>query len=165
MPKITVYRRRPSQADTELTKLTRERKHNFLKYWRIVRYWARRKYGLTDSELELLLYLYDIDLFSRKDFQKFEGVLEWDKKRLADFIEKGYIGVWRDHVGYSKQAKMYELTVKAKRICSSIYKKLTQEEHIPETGRNNPIFRGQAYADIMYRKLIKKMNSERENSA
>ena len=64
-------------------------------------------------------------------------------------------------MGYKKQAKMYELSVKSKRICNSIYKKLSQEEHIPENPHNNPIFKGSGYADKMYRKLIKKMNNER----
>ena len=92
----------------------------------------------------------------------FEGLLAWDKTRFREFINSGLIVVWRDHVGYSKQAKMYELSTKSKRICSSIYKKLTQEEHIPENPKNNPIFKGDGYADKMYRKLIKQMNAARK---
>lgn len=164
MPKITVYKRNPAKADTELCKVRRAQSNNFLKYWRVVRYWALRKYGISVEKLEVLLYLYDIPLFTRSDFKRFEGLLTWDKNRMNDYIEEGYIGVWRDHVGYKKQAKMYELTTKSKRICNEVYKKLTQEAAIPETKQNNPIFVGNGYADRMYRKLIIQMNKVREEN-
>ena len=47
---------------------SREKKHNFLKNWRIVRYYIKRKYDLSSTELEVLLYLYDSDLFTKKEF-------------------------------------------------------------------------------------------------
>ena len=28
---------------------------NYLKYWRVVRYWIKAKYGLTTGELDMLL--------------------------------------------------------------------------------------------------------------
>lgn len=166
MPKVTVYRRPKSDANNNtITKFASPKQHNYLKYWRVVRYWAHRKYGLSTEQIEMLLYLYDQPLFSRTDFKTFEGLLSWDKTRLKEFVDKGLIIVWREHVGYKKQAKMYELSTKSKRICSSIYKKLTQEEHIPENPTNNPVFKGTGYADKMYRKLMKQMNSEREEKA
>jgi len=163
MPEIRVYTRPKSDANNNtIKKFTSEKEHNFLKYWRVVRYWAHRKYELSTEQIEMLLYLYDQPLFSRKDFQNFEGLLSWDKTRLKEFVDKGLIIVWREHVGYKKQAKMYELSVKSKRICNSIYKKLTQEEHISETPHHNPVFKGNGYADKMYRKLMKQMNANRD---
>lgn len=161
MPEITVYKRPKSDANnTTITKWDKVPDHNQLKYWRIVRYWAKKKYSLTTEQLEILLYLYDQSLFSKSDFNEFEGLLPWDKTRFQEFIKQGLIIVWRDHVGYKKQAKMYTLSVKSKRICNSIYKKLHQEEKIPENPHNNPVFRGKGYADKMYRKLMKKMNEK-----
>ncbi|WZE63624.1 hypothetical protein PANI_CDS0105 [Maribacter phage Panino] len=165
MPEIRVYKRPKSDANKNIIrKHVRPKEHNFLKWWRVVRYWAHRKYGLSTEQIEMLLYLYDQPLFSRTDFKNFEGLLPWDKTRLKEFQDKGLITVWRDHVGYKKQAKMYELTVKSKRICSSIYKKLTQEEHIPENAINNPVFKGNGYSDRMYRKIMKKMNEQRDST-
>lgn len=165
MPEVTVYKRPRKAPDTKITKYSRPKQHNFMKYWRVVRYWAHRKYGLTVEQIEMLLYLYDQPLFSRTDFKTFEGLLSWDKTRLKEFVDKGLIIVWREHVGYKKQAKLYELSIQSNRICSSIYKKLTQEEHIPENATNNPVFKGDGYADKMYRKLMKKMNAERNIEA
>lgn len=155
--KIQIVRRK-----AKLTKDVKPKPHNFLKYWRVVRYWVKRKYNISMEELEMLLYLYDIPLFTRKEFKQFEGLLAWDKTRLNYFINKGWIIVWREHKGYDRQAKLYELSVGAKRICHSVYKKLTQEEHMPENAVNNPVFKGSQYADKMYRKVMKQMNRKRD---
>jgi hypothetical protein len=133
---VVVYK-----GSKRVSKRAREHEHNHLKYWRIVRYWAKRKYDITDTDLEILLYLYDIDLFTRSQFKEFEGLLAWDKTRFNELQDKGFIVQWRGK-GTSRQAKLYTLSVKAKRICSTVYKKLLQEEHIPENPQNNPIYQG-----------------------
>ena len=156
MKRVVVYK---AKGKT-LAKQTRPRP-NFLKYWRVVRYWARRKYNISDSDLEILLYLSDIDLFTRKQFKEFEGLLSWDKTRFNTLRDKGYVVQWREDAT-RRQAKLYTLSVAAKRIVTTVYKKLSQEEHIPENKINNPIFKGDNYADKMYRKAIRKMNAERE---
>jgi len=166
MPTIKVIKRPKSDASNNtIVKHSDKKDHNFLKYWRVIRYWAKRKYNITTEEIEMLLYLYDQPLFTRTEFIRFEGLLAWDKTRLNLFVEKGLIVVWREHVGYKKQAKMYELSVQSKRICNSIYKKLMQEEHIPETYQHNPVFKGNGYADKMYRNIMKQMNAERKLKA
>ena len=153
---VVVYKRN----NKKITKQARTRDYNYLKYWRIVRYWAKRKFEITDTDLEILLYLYDIDLFTRGQFREYEGLLAWDKTRFNELHTKGHIVQWREDKT-RRQAKLYTLSVRAKRICSSVYKKLTQEEHIPENKVNNPIFTGDSYADKVYRTAIRKMNAER----
>jgi hypothetical protein len=160
MAKVVVYT--PKGEDKKrLIKQVRLKEYNFLKYWRVVRYWARRKYDITDTDLEVLLYLYDIDLFTRSQFRDFEGLLSWDKTRFNKLIDKGYIVEWREK-NTRRQAKLYALSVSARRMCTTVYKKLLQEEHIPENRHNNPIFSGDSYADKVYRTAIRKMNKERE---
>ena len=41
---------------------------NLLKHYRIIRKWACRNNDLTDADLELLIYLDCIDLFTKKRF-------------------------------------------------------------------------------------------------
>ena len=36
----------------------KEPTHDYLKYWRIIRYWVKATYGLTTPDLEMLLFLY-----------------------------------------------------------------------------------------------------------
>ena len=45
------------------------KKLNLLKHYRIIRKWACRNNELTDADLELLIYLDCIDLFTRHDFK------------------------------------------------------------------------------------------------
>ena len=134
---------------------------NFLKYWRIVKYWAKRKYNISEADLEVILFLYDEGLFTRRQFRNFTSLLSWDNNRLNDFLKKGYIILWRDHKGYKQRAKLYKLSVASKRMCSSIYKKLLQIEKIPENSVNNPIFAGKNSTDKIYRRLIKEMNQKK----
>lgn len=143
----------------KIERRVREHNHNFLKYWRIVRYWAKRKYEISNNDLEVILYLYDVELFTHAQFLEFTGLLNWDRERFSYFLDKGYIVQWRKIHG---QARLYTLSIGAKRICSSVYKKLTQEEKIPENKVNNPIFRGDAYMDKVYRTAIRRMNRERD---
>ena len=64
---------------------------NYLKYWRVVRYYIKRKYNLTTAELEVLLFLKTEGRFSRDDFDTFNEVVSWDKKRFEKLRQDGWI--------------------------------------------------------------------------
>ena len=46
-----------------------------LKHYRIIRKWACKNNGLNDSDLELLIYLDCIDLFTIKDYLRKPGLI------------------------------------------------------------------------------------------
>lgn len=138
--------------------ISRDKKYNFLKYWRVVRYYITKKYDLTSPELEMLLFLYDEDVFTKQKYNEFSSIMKWDKNRFQQMIERGHIRMWRN--GKGKVAHLYELTQKSKLICNYTYKKLMQEEPISENPYQNTIFKGESYSDKMYRRMIKKMNSK-----
>tara|TARA_B100001287_G_scaffold101085_1_gene85017 strand:+ start:35908 stop:36393 length:486 start_codon:yes stop_codon:yes gene_type:complete len=137
---------------------SREKKHNFLKNWRIVRYYIKRKYDLSSTELEVLLYLYDSDLFTKKEFVKIAHTINWQRSKFKEMTESGYIKMWREKQGH--EAALYELTKKAKLICNQTYKKLTGEEVISEDPYQNELFKGANFQDKIYRQLIKQMNKK-----
>jgi uncharacterized protein YqgQ len=138
----------------------RHKEHDFLKYWRIVRYYITRQYDISYPELELLLYLYDEGVFTKTDFKEFEECMSWRKGRFEELMDKGLIRKWRDRKG-AGHANLYELTQKARLICNQAYKKLTQEEAISEDKYRNEVFRSNNYMDKIYRRLIKKMNEKK----
>ena len=108
---------------------------NYLKYWRVVRYWIKSKYGLTTGELDVLLFLY--------------------VKRFDKLLRDKWIEVFRKRTGKNKA--LYQLSYKGKRVVNSIYKKLNGEE-IPSS-EYNPIFlRNVSYTDKVYKNFIKEMN-------
>ena len=127
--------------------------HDYLKYWRVIRYWVKAKYGLTTPDLEMLLFLYSEQLFNKTDFKEYEELMSWDVNRFDRMLRDGWIHVWRKRKG--NQATLYELTYKTRRIIDTIYKKLNGEE----ISERNPLFnKNVSYTDKVYRNAIKKIN-------
>lgn len=130
--------------------------HNYLKYWRIIRYWAKAKYGFSVSDLDMMLFLYSENFFNKKTFCEYTEMMSWDKSRFNKLLKDGYIHLWRK--GEGKEADLYEVSYKGKRAISSIYAKLNGEE-IGEDPRVNPLFKDDVkYMDKVYRNAISKLN-------
>ena len=71
------------------------REMQLFKYYRIVRKWACKTNGLTDSDLELLIYLDCKNRFTRNEFIEGVYTMSWDKKRWEKLRSAGWIEVWR----------------------------------------------------------------------
>ena len=133
--------------------------HDCLKYWRVIRYFIKSKYGLTTPDLDMLLFLYSEDIFSKEKFDEFDSLLSWDKNRFDRLLRDGWIEVFRKR--RKKHKSLYGVSFKAQRVISSIYKKLSGEE-IPTDISNNPIFvKNVKYSDKAYRNMIIEMNKLR----
>ena len=133
--------------------------NDYLKYWKVVRQWARYKYNLSTSEIEMMLFLYSEGYFTRKQFEEYNEIMSWDKRRFENLLREKWIIVWRKRKG--RESTLYELGFSGKRLCASIYKKLNKKEMVSEHERTNPIFNLDAdYSKKVYRKIIKKMNKE-----
>ena len=131
----------------------KEPTNDYLKYWSVIRYWVKAKYGLTTPDLEMLLFLYSEQLFNKTDFKEYEELMSWDVNRFDRMLRDGWIHVWRKRKG--NQATLYELTYKTRRIIDTIYKKLNGEE----ISERNPLFnKNVSYTDKVYRNAIKKIN-------
>ena len=127
-----------------------------LKYWRVIRYFIKQKYGLTTGDLDMLLFLYSEDIFSKEKFEEFDNLLSWDEDRFDRLLRDGWIEVFRRR--RKKFKTLYGLTFKTQRVISSIYKKLSGEE-IPMAQTSNPIFaKNVKFTDKVYRKMIIEMN-------
>lgn len=135
----------------------REPSSDYLKYFRIVRYWAKRTQGIGLADLEMLLFLYSERLFSRNSFNEFEEIFPWDASRFERLRKDGWISVWRKAKG--NESALYEISFKGKRLILSVYKKLAGEEPISESQSRNVIFKKNSpYTDKVYRRAIKTMN-------
>ena len=57
--------------------------YDYLKYWRVIRYYIKARYGITTSDLDMILFLRSEGRFNRSKFNEFNEVLGWDKgKRM-----------------------------------------------------------------------------------
>ena len=138
-------------------------KHDFMKHWRVVRLWAMKRYEITEQNLEIILALYSEGLFTQRDFDMVVFTNNWSKKRLQNLIDAGWIHMFRKR--QSHEAAKYELTFYGRKMCASIYRKLTGEEQIPENRVNNPIFKASndSYSNKKLRQAIKRVNKDMAN--
>lgn len=156
MPKISVTKVKNKKTIKRGQRIV---EYNYLKYWRVVSYWARRKYDITSTELDMLLYLYDLPYFKREDFNYYGKTMSWDKHRFIAMKRKNLVRLWRKGGDGGSLANLYELTAKGKSICYTVYQKLSGEKTISESREYNPIAKKETFSDKMYLDVIKKMNS------
>jgi hypothetical protein len=132
------------------------KKNDYLKYWRVIRYYVKAKYGLTQADLDMILFLYSEKYFDSEKFDEYSNLISWDKTRRARLIKEGWIQIFRHR---NKNTKViYCLSYKASRMVDSIYKKLNGDE-IPDSSSKNPIYLKKVpYSHRAYRKMIEEMN-------
>lgn len=134
----------------------KEPTHDYLKYWRVVRFWVKATHGISTPDLEMMLFLYSEEIFDKKKFKDFGQIMSWDKNRFDRLLRDNWIIVWRKR--YKNQKTLYELSFKGKKLINTVYKKLNGEE-IDEAPSNNILFRGNvSYAGKVYRNRIIEMN-------
>ena len=130
--------------------------NDYLKYWRVIRYFILKKYKLTTGELDVLLFLYSEKYFSKDKFNEFDELISWDVNRFDKLLRDGWVVVFRKRQG--KKKALYEVSYKGRRMLGSMYKKLSGEE-IPESPSVNPMFlKNVSYTDKVYRNMIVEMN-------
>ena len=129
---------------------------DYLKYWRVIRQFVKIKYGLTQADLDMLLFLYSEKYFDRGKFEEFDNLLGWDKQRFENLRQADWIVVFRKRMGSRKA--IYQLSIKSVRMIQSIYRKLSGEE-IPVSSSNNKMFaKNVSFSDKVYRNMIIEMN-------
>ena len=131
--------------------------NDYLKFWRVIRYFYKIKYGLNQADLDMLLFLYSESYFSKDKFIEFDELLSWDEHRFDRLLRDGWIQVFRKRMGARKA--LYNISYKGTRMVTEIYKKLNGEE-IPVSSSHNPMFKKNvSYADKVYRNMIIEMNT------
>ena len=130
---------------------------DYLKYWRVIRYFIKSKYKLSQGDLDILLFLYSEKYFSKEKFNEFDELLSWNVNRFDKLLRDKWIVVFRKRS--QKFKTLYALSHKSKKMINSIYKKLSGEE-IPTSLSANPMFaKNVKYTDKVYRNFIKEMNA------
>ena len=104
-----------------------------LQHYRIIRRWACKNNNLKDTDLELLIYLDCIDLFTKNDFEK---------------------GVYKINVYDGGRV------IKGKQLIKRIYRIILGEEDIPTSSKRNKIMKGLSYMDKVLKKSILEVNKD-----
>lgn len=127
-----------------------------LKYIKVIYKYFRGKHNLTQSQLEVLLFLKSESYFRKSLLIEYSQLTGWyyctDFKILFD---RGYIQLFRNTGG--PRNNIYELSFKAKRMLTEFYSVINGEELIVK-GRHRFTKNKPIHADKEYLKMIKRMN-------
>ncbi len=134
---------------------------NLLKHYRIIRKWACKNNGLNDSDLELLIYLDCIDLFTIKDFKKGTYSYSWDNRRWNKLIQNNWVVVWRNRNRTTQKYNIYKVSFKGKQLIQRMYRIMLNEEDIPTSMRRNKLIKGSSYTDKVMTQAIYNVNKDK----
>jgi len=134
---------------------------NLLKHYRIIRKWACKNNDLNNADLELLIYLDCIDLFTKKDFEMGVYSYSWDNRRWNRLIKNDWVVVWRHRNRTTQKYNIYKVSFKAKQLINRIYKIILGEEDIPTSERRNSIMKGNSYIDKVLQTSIYNVNRDK----
>ena len=134
---------------------------NIFKHYRIIRKWACKNNKLNEPDLELLIYLDCINLFTKNDFKKGVYSYSWDNRRWNRLLKDGWIKVWRERNRTTQKYNIYTLTYKTKLLINTIYKIILGEIDIPTSERRNKIIKGKTYIDKVLTKSIYNVNKDK----
>ena len=132
--------------------------NDYLKYYKVVRYWVRFKYGLHNQDFELIQYLYTQRFFSKRKYEQYCNIFEWSKKRFPRLKREGWIREFRPRT--AKQHAVYELSSKGKKMMRSVYRKLNGEETFSELKAKNPVFDRSCFQHKTFAMEMVRMNKD-----
>ncbi len=135
---------------------------NLLKHYRIIRKWASKNNGLTDADLELLIYLDCMKLFSRHDFEQGAYSYSWDNRRWNKLLQQDWIQVWRHRNRTTQKYNIYKVSFKGKQLINRIYRIMLGEDDIPTSERRNKLIKGDSYTDKVLTHAIYNVNKDKE---
>ena len=135
---------------------------NLLKHYRIIRKWACKNNDLTDAELELLIYLDCIDLFTKKDFEIGTYSFSWNNRRWSKLIQNDWIQVWRHRNRTTQKYNIYKVSFKGKQLISRMYRIMLGHDDIPTSERRNKLIAGDSYTDKVLTQAIYNVNKDKQ---
>ena len=133
---------------------------NLFKHYRIIRKWACKNNDLNDADLELLIYLDCIDMFTKHDFEIGSYSYSWDNKRWNKLLKNNWITVWRKRNRTTQKYNIYKVSFKCKQLINKIYKIILGYEDIPTSERRNIIMRKDTYNNKVLRTSIYNVNND-----
>lgn len=130
-------------------------KVDYLKYYRVIKYYIQAKYKIDTPKLDMILFLNTERYFTREKFIEYQKLMYWDTKRFPSMIKEGWIYVFRKNIKNKKP--IYELTDKARGMIREMYRLLNGEE-ITMKNMTTSIFKKEVkYTDKLYKDMIMKM--------
>ena len=127
-----------------------------LKHYRIIRKWACKTNGITDADLELLIYFDCLGQFRKRDFEDGSLTYPCENTRWNRLLKEGWIVKWRGYNGSDISLSFYKFSCRCKCLIQQMYRIMLGEEDIP-TSITNPYYANKSYTDKVMNKVIDDM--------
>jgi len=62
--------------------------NDYMKYWRVIRYWAKAKYKVGTPDIDMLLFLYSEQIFNKTSLKNLKSVCPGMSQDFIDFLMK-----------------------------------------------------------------------------
>ncbi len=134
---------------------------NLFKHYRIIRKWVSKTCNIKEADLELLMYLDALKLFTKQDFKTGVYSYSWDNRRWNRLLKEDWIVVWRKRNRTTQKYHIYKTSFKFKHLLGRIYRIMLGEEDIPETEKSNKIMKRNSYMDKVLTVAIKNVNKDK----
>tara|TARA_R100001463_G_scaffold92298_1_gene147050 strand:+ start:1816 stop:2262 length:447 start_codon:yes stop_codon:yes gene_type:complete len=134
---------------------------SLFKHYRIIRKWACKTCDIKEADLELLMYLDSLDLFTKQDFKQGVYSFSWDNRRWNRLLKQEWIVVWRKRNRTTQKYHIYKTSTKFKHLLSRIYRIILGDEDIPETTTSNKIMKRNSYMDKVLSVAILNVNKDK----
>lgn len=137
--------------------------NNVFKHYRVIRQWACRNNGISDADLELLMFFDCMGFFTKQDYKIGTYAYSWDNKRWNRLLKEDWIVVWRNRNHTTQKYNIYKVSFKCKRLIGRMYRIMLGEDDIPTSKRRNTIMRGNTYTDVVLQTAINNVNTDKTN--
>jgi len=154
-------REKQKEQEKTIVKVVKERDFDFLKYRMFVDYYFRRSFfnDLSRREFEFLFFLYSEPPFTRRFFFEFSQSLSWNRSRLDDMMEKGYIYKYlkKEDMMDKRRAELFDITKEVRKLITNYYKTILLCYEMPTYGEMfKPTKR--SYTDMKFANMVDMFN-------
>jgi len=126
-----------------------------LQHYRIIRKWACKTCNIKDADLELLMYLDGLELFTKQDFKMGTYSYSWDNRRWNRLLKEGWIVVWRKRNRTTQKYHLYKTSTRFKHLSSRMYRIMLGEEDVPNIN-------SEGYMSKVLNKSIINLNADKK---
>lgn len=111
--------------------------YDFLENLHFVRHYIMKRYDIRLEILEMLLYFYPKQCFTRTDFMAYPRF--YNVRKPQYLVDKNYFNIVSAGITVGEPTNIYTLSPRSKRIVHKMYKLLSGETKIPIDKTNNPM--------------------------
>lgn len=125
----------------------------------LVRHFIQKKYKISIEELEYYLFVYSLNMFTKKDHGKFPST--FGTRTINSLLNRGVLVTVLEGVPRLSRKQVYKLSKEHTVICKRFYEYLHEEKTIPELEAWNVLFaKGASVSAFRYIKGVNTLNKK-----